>query len=187
MSSIEERILVGAALYKIATGADEDGEAVKIVIAYGSKLKKSLPFEVGFSSYDKSNGSPVSAHTQEHGQVTIRDEREKNIEKSFGVHKERIGLYRLWKDREGLLRFHHFWKSDMTTSNGGKKPPEFAIGYNKKSLAMKYIGVLCEKKISFHLWPVEFSVELDYFKPIYDTKKIPLSVGDISFRFRIVM
>jgi hypothetical protein len=77
----------------------------------------------------------TTAHTPEHGNVTIKTEsedREKNIQ--FGYSKERIGYYKVWKEFEGKINFQFFWKSDTTTEGTSTPPPLYTLTYNEKTL-----------------------------------------------------
>jgi hypothetical protein len=113
----------------------------------------------------------VSGHTPEFGDVTIKDEsREEQIEKSFGVYKDRVGYYRLWKDSDGTLRFHHFWKSGITTQSVFKAgPEEYYLGYDTRSLEPLYLGLLQRKiLLRFWLWK-KIEISREYLEPIYGT------------------
>ncbi len=126
-----KRMAVNAAMEKLVARADEDGEAARVVVEYGSKLKKSSRVQVEYASSTKSSGDEVSGYSPGQGEITIKDkEREEEKEWAFGVHKDRVGYFRLWKEEEGQLQFHHFWKSGITTKPiDDEGPEEYHLGY----------------------------------------------------------
>ena len=169
MTSSEERMAVNAAIEKLIAREDGDGEAARIVVNYGSKLKKTGDISIEWAKNKKSSGGEVSGYSPQHGEITVKDEeREEQKKWEFGIHKDRIGHYRLWKGEEGQLRFQHFWKSSLTTRPiEGKGPEIYFLGYDPASLEPKYLGVLREK-ITFTFWFI-YTVEIvhPYLEPVY--------------------
>lgn len=178
-----QRMAVNAAIEKLIARADDDGEAARVVVAYGSRLKKSGPVSIEYASITKSSGDEVSGYSPGHGDISIKDnEREERKEWAFGVHKDRVGHFRLWKEKEGLLQFHHFWKSDTTTQSvDGEAPEEYHLGYDPFSLEPKYLGV-CRKRIVATFWfGLSVKISREFLEEIYG-KVPPLFVFSIAFR-----
>lgn len=178
---------VNTAIEKLIARADDDGQAAEIVIRYGSKLKQSGLFEVQTSIKSNSSGNSVSGYSPGHGEVTVQDsEREKHIEKNFGVYKDRIGHYRLWKTAEGGLRFHHFWKSDMTTMGiDGKEPQEFYLGYDQRSLALTYLGLRHKHPLALRIGKFTLVFMTYHLERIYGPKEVPI-LWHLGFEIRYV-
>jgi hypothetical protein len=163
MTPNSERMAVNAAIERLITRVDEDSEAARIIVSYGSKLKKSGSIQMEANSSTKSSGSEVSGYSPVQGEITIKDkEHEEQKEWSFGVHKDRVGYFRLWKEGEGLLKFHHFWKSSITTKSiDDDGPEEYHLGYDVVSFDPKYLGVR-RKRVVFTLW-LGITLEISHF------------------------
>ena len=176
MPSNPERMAVNAAIERLIAQTDEDGEAARTVIAYGAKLKRSKAIQIRYSSDAQSGGDSVSGYSPGHGDISIEDkERSEHKEWSFGVYKDRIGHYRLWKESEGLLKFHHFWKSDITTkAPDDAGPDQFHLGYDQASQELRYLGVLRQRVLcQLHLGLTVKIVWL-YLERIYGTARMPM-------------
>ncbi|MEJ0053450.1 MAG: hypothetical protein WDN10_01840 [bacterium] len=176
MTSNTERMAVNAALEKIIARIDENREAARRVVKYGSGLKESKRIQMKYRSRTRSSGEDVSGYSPGQGEVTIKDaERQEEKEWEGGVNKDRIGHFRLWKEEEGELRFHHFWKSGITTrSIGGERPDEYCLGYDPVSLEPTYLG-LNREKLVFTLWlGIWMDISRFYLEAIYG--KVPKKV-----------
>jgi hypothetical protein len=179
MTSNVARMAVNAAIEKLITQTDEDGESARTVIQYGSKLKKSGRVQLEYSSNTKSSGEEVSGYSPGQGEITIKDkERDEQKEWAFGVNKDRIGYFRLWKEEEGLLQFHHFWKSSITTKPiDDEGPDEYHLGYDSHSLEPKYLGIK-RKRIVLTLWfGITLEISRFYLEQVYGTVPKILGIG----------
>lgn len=171
MTSAMDRMVVNAAIEKLITQTDDDGEGAKAVIAYGSRLKEQARVSFEYSSHTTTNGEEITGHSPDHSNLTIQDkEREKHIERTFGFTKERIGYFRLWKAHEGVLCFHHFWKSSFSTQpDQTGRPDEYILGYSEKSLTLQYLGIKRQKiTFSFGFW-ITIQFFQNYLEPVYGT------------------
>lgn len=171
MTPNEERMAVNAAIEKLIAHDDADGEAARVVIRYGSKLKQSGNIQIERIKNKKSSDGEVSGYSPQHGEITVKDEeREERVEWASGIYKDRIGHYRLWKGSEKRLQFQHFWKSSLTTQPiDGKGPDIYFLGFDPASLEPTYLGVLREK-ITLTFWLI-YTVEIihPYLEAIYGT------------------
>ena len=169
MTPNEERMAVNAAIEKLIAKADEDGEAARVVVSYGSKLKASEKIQIESVTNQKSSGGEVSGYSPQHGEITVKDEkREERKEWTRGVYKDRIGHYRLWKEDDGLLKFHHFWKSGLTTKSPDSEDPEtYHLGYDIATLEPKYLGIR-RKRITAKFWLLcTVEIARPYLEPVY--------------------
>lgn len=165
------RMEVNAAIERVIAGSDEMVESLRIIISYGHKLKKNT-FGFEYTSNQTSGGS-VSGYAEGVGNVGVdEDEREEVVEHSWGLSKERVGFYKLWKDASGRLVFQYFWRSDVSTQVSGEIPDEYYLAYNEKTLEPLYLGVLRDKVV-FPLW-IGLYFFLTYLKPIYGVIKDPI-------------
>lgn len=160
---------VNAAIEMLIARADDDGDAARVVIEYGSKLSGSGKFQIEVTSHTKSSGNKVTGVTPGQGNVTIENkEREKHTEWAHGVHKDRIGKFRLWKEVDGVLKFHHFWKSSITTaSSTTEQPDEYSLGYDPTTLEPRYLGVMRRRLLSTFWFIFRIRVIELYLEPIY--------------------
>ncbi len=179
MTEAMDRVIVNAAIEKLITRTDDDGEAAKVVIAYGSNLNGPAHFNFEFSSHTTTDGGEVTGHSPGYGNISIKDkEREKHIEKTIGFTKERIGYYRLWKEQDGVLLFHHFWKSSRSTQpNKSERPDEYVLGYDEKTLKLRYLGIKRERVLTSFGFGIKFQTFQDYLEEIYGTVPKPSGRG----------
>lgn len=142
MHSVVDKLMLNAAIERLIAREDDDCSAMRTVIAYGSKLSRGNHASFEGSLDLKSSGDAVSGHTAEQGNVTIEDkDKEVHKECAFGIRKERIGHFKIWKEREGLIMFHHFWKSDIATQVEKEDMPEvYHLGYDEKTFEPEYFG-----------------------------------------------
>lgn len=161
-----DRMAVNAALEKLIAREDADGDAAKIVIAYGAKLRCSSRVQVEIATHTKSSGDAVSGHAPGQGDVTVTDkEKDEYKEWMYGSHKDRVGKYRLWKQVEGILYFHHFWKSSIATQGDeDEMPDQYQLEYDPDTLEPKSFGVQREKSV-FSLGFLR--IVRTYIEPIY--------------------
>ena len=170
MTDNSERMAVNAAIEKLIAQDDEDGEAARVVIEYGDSLQTSGRIQISRSRHTKSSGSEVSGYSPGHGKVTVKDEgKEEHTEWDFGVHKDRVGYFRLWKEQNGLLRFHHFWKSGITTASMTQLPDVYHLGYEPESLEPNYLGIERKSTILKFWLGVTIEVHKTYLEPLYGT------------------
>lgn len=136
-----DKMLVNSALDRLVAQQDPDGSAAQIVIDYASQLQSSaqLSFERN-STRTKDNGS-ITGYAAGHGNLSIKDRETEERNISIGVHKDRIGHYKVWKVGEGIILFHHFWKSDLTTKGEDDSVKEYILCYNTNDRSPKSFGV----------------------------------------------
>lgn len=173
MPSAQERMVVNAAIEQLIARNDDCDNAARIVIAYGSKLRCSKSFIFEYNTKANNSKESTSGYSPGHGEVTVQnEEREKHLEGGFGIYKDRVGHYRLWKDSEGLIKFHHFWKSGITTKNPEDDgPDEYHLGYDPKSTEPRYFGV-ARRQIIFSVWlGLTFKITRGYLDVIHGTLK----------------
>ncbi len=84
-------------------------------------------------------GASMTGHTDEVGNVTIKDQEVKQTIK--GEKREdfaRVGYYKIKHERSGnafLITWHNFWASDPTTMSSTKTPlPLFGVAYETTNL-----------------------------------------------------
>ena len=75
-------------------------------------------------------GSTVSGQTPEHGTVKVEDEKTERREFEKGVIQERVGFYKLTRQKN-LLVISHFWKSDLGTQSETELAPEWALALDR--------------------------------------------------------
>lgn len=172
MANRPSRMEVNAAIEKLIARSEDSRAAAQIVIQYGDGLRTSARFQVEASSSKTSRGPKVFGYSPGHGNVTIEDkEKEETQEFVFGVYKDRVGHYRLWKVGQGLLSFHHFWKSGLTTrGSSGSDPDVYRLGYDQQSLLFTFLGIE-RARIIFNLGFLQ--IHFRYLEPILGTIRDP--------------
>jgi len=181
-----DRLALNAAIECLIAGERDAQEAARIVIEYGCKLKKSSPINrEAYYGGGSSDGSSISGYTPEHGQITFKDERPGELKvTSFGIHKERVGHYRVWKRRKGVLCLHYFWGADIITrSSRGEDVAVYWLAYDPKSLASRYFAVECKKILFSWKFVGRHEIIKYYLQRFSGMGKLPMltDIGWISF------
>jgi len=135
---INRLIATNQAIAELIAREGDDESNARIVIAFGHPLPVSKPVEAALAHH--SEGSSIKGSSPGIGEVEI-EEGEKKREYSYGTEKGRVGNYRLWKPEQGVICFHHFWASDLTTAADEKSlPPTYYLGYNPKTMDLTFFG-----------------------------------------------
>lgn len=140
----DDRMAINAAINGLLTDPN-DVEAANAVIQFASRLPKTKLIS-GESVSGSRNSNTTTAHTPEHGNVTIKtnsDEEERAS--SFGYTKERVGYYKVWREKETEINFQYFWKSDTSTEGISTPPPIYVLTYKEKTL--EYVDLEVEGRV----------------------------------------
>lgn len=159
---------VNAAIEQLLADTDNWEEPAQEIIDNCNHISRDLPLVFWRSSHIKSDGDVITGQASGQGNVTIRDKpKDEYKEFVFGRSYERVGYFKVWKERNGNLGIRHWWKSDFETkSPDDHGPPEYCLGFDEKTLRPKYFCVVRELLI-FRFLGLNFSRE--YLEPIYGT------------------
>jgi hypothetical protein len=151
------RMAVNAAIEKLIARSEDSEAAARTVIEYGDGMRIAGPVQAEATITTKRHRGSISGYSPGHGNVTIKnDEESKDQEFTFGVYKDRVGYYRIWKQAQGLLCFHRFWKSGLVTRGPEEKGPDvYRLAYSPKSLQPKYLAIV-RSKIILNLGLIKF-------------------------------
>lgn len=162
-----ERLALNNALAKLTEGWDE--KSARIVIDFGNKIPGMST--ITYQRFEKSqNDKSISGFTKECGNITVKGScPEEVIEKTYGIKQERIGHFKLHKQREGVLIFHNFWASDIFTKSENRGYPlKYVLEYDIKTLTPLALSVM-EKKELYTFFIITRLVEIPI--PIYGNPK----------------
>lgn len=155
MSDQPSRMEVGAAIEALLEGHYEK-EYAKTLIRFGHSLPVRSRFfmELLWRKSGDDGTTDVIGHTNEYGDVSfeVKNE-ERSGEVSFGVHKERVGYYKIWRERKDLLEFHHFWKSDLATvGEPSSEPTHYRLCWDPATLEPVYFGEIASRVVWSFGW-----------------------------------
>ena len=154
------RMEAGAAMERLIARDENWRDAARVLIAYGNTLKIEGTFLAEGNMPRIGGGGSITGYVAGHGDVRIEDQNEGEAKKfSIGVKKDRVGHYRLWKVKEGVLAFHHFWKSTITTQgDDDTKPEECRLFYDTKSLEPICLCLLRERLFETTRWYIGYLI-----------------------------
>jgi hypothetical protein len=93
-----------------------------------------------------------------HGNMNLAEGGEGSTEYAYGIHKKRIGDFKLWRLRRTIF-FHDFWKSDISTVVT-ENPEVIQYGIKcTRNFAFKKFGYY-ETKTIFSYFGISFSYEV---------------------------
>ena len=113
---------------RLVDSLGHDAEARDAVVAFGLWMKESASFEVQGKIITP--GGKISGQTPQHGNIEIKDDREKTKDFSHGVTRERIGYYKLWKQKlrkRTWIFISDFWKADEGTQSETEMARQWAL------------------------------------------------------------
>ncbi len=161
------KFVVNAAIWAMLNEDDVE-ENARTVIQYGDALKVTSAVSLTFINSTRDDNDSITGETG-HGQVQIQDDSNQHepIVHEFGIKKERIGHFKMWKDGKYQIRFHHFWKSDPETQGNDEEPVEYLIQYND-NLELTFFGQ--REQTEWRLWFL--AITHAKFVPLYGTGRV---------------
>lgn len=133
---------VNAAIEKLIAQDDPNGDAAQVVIEYMHHHKPEAPIALEYRTEETRSGGSTTGYAAGHGNVSIDDNETKVQSGSFGIHKDRVGHYKIWKKADDIICFHHFWKSDVITRVDITSQKEYVLCYNTSDLSPKSFGMI---------------------------------------------
>ena len=109
-----DRIELNGQIERLIDSDGHDEEARRAIVDFGLSIQGSSSFQ--FKGLYQKPGGTVSGQTPQHGQVEVKDEHPETREFSSGSVLERVGYYKIWRQRE-WIHIAHFWKSEIETSS----------------------------------------------------------------------
>jgi hypothetical protein len=128
-----DRLELNAYIERLIDSRGHDEEARGVLAEFAANLDPGSPVQM-LGAIVKP-GSSVSGQTPEHGTVKVEDEKEERREFEKGVVQERVGLYKLMRQKN-LLVISHFWKADLGTQSETEPAPEWALALDRAGWPM---------------------------------------------------
>lgn len=148
---------INASLWNLVEGKDVK-ESAKVIISYAALLPPSNRYVMEGSS--RMNHHERYTGQTDQGNFSFEEEKEKSKEFSYGLNKERIGHFRLWRVNN-LIFFHHFWASALETSVDETYVKIYGISYDVENLELDGFG----RVRKFTTWKLTlFNLELKLLK-----------------------
>lgn len=178
---VYSRMAVNSAIERLINQDDESGESARIVISFGSTLRKAGFVTADIHTHNKKDKTGMKGYSPGWGNVSVSENEEEPevAERNIGYTKERVGWYRLWKSSDGVLRFHHFWKSSLVTRSGAEEAlDEYCLVYDLQTLEPIFFAIK-RKVVSLRIGFLYFYYS--YLEPIYGEIKKPSKFRTIGF------
>ncbi len=137
-----EKLQLNACMLRLSKEWDTES-AHKVVRAFHNLPAIKLPHVVNISAETKTDiGSIISGHTNEAGNVTIKDDKPKTKITVKGEKEEeyaRVGVFKIkrfghTKTNVAEIQFWYFWASDPETMSEDVSQPTFLIEYDPNNL-----------------------------------------------------
>lgn len=150
---------MNAALWSLTKGQDVPASAQVVV-----DCTRQFPVQRTFLTAShvalpsKDDSTSFTGHT-EHGDVTIKDATPPGSipeEKTYGMKKERLGHFRIWRTAHEVY-FHHFWASDEMTQAWIDHPPtEYVIRVSKSGTHAVKFGYVEDRRFRLGFLEISF-------------------------------
>lgn len=167
------RFEVNAAIEQLLAGTESWEEHARVIIRNCHELHPKKMVGLSIGSLPGKDEESITGHSPGVGNVTVKDEQKKEREGvEFGIYRERIGYFKVWRQRGTEIGLKYWWKADLETQNPDEpeQTPEYYLGYDKETLQPKYFGVEREKKVMRFLMGTLYRV---YLEPMYGEVKYP--------------
>lgn len=155
-----DRIELNGCIEKLIDSKGHDAEARRAIVEFALGMKGSSPFQM--QGIIQRPGGSISGQTPQHGQVQVEDERPETKEFSAGSVQERVGYYKVWRQKE-WIHISHFWKANETTTSEVEDAQQWVLVLNKENQpewfgerGMKHLYTLRMTKVL----TIEFSREM---------------------------
>jgi hypothetical protein len=123
-----DRLELNAHIERLIESKGADAEAREVLAEFGWAMKEGSPIQMLGTIVRP--GDTVSGQTPEHGSVQVEDGREQRKEFERGVVEERVGYYKLSRQKDWLV-ISHFWKAGPGTESETELAPEWALALDK--------------------------------------------------------
>lgn len=127
-----DRIELNTFIERLIDSNGGDAEARAAVLEFALAMKGSSNLQI--RGVVQTPGSGFSGQTPQHGQVKVDDDRPETKEFSSGSVQERIGYYKIWRQKD-WIHISHFWKSDVDTMSETEVSRQWVLALNKQNQA----------------------------------------------------
>ena len=153
------RIELNGMIERLIDSNGHDAEARDTIVEFAMQMKGSSAFQ--FKGLYQKPGGTISGQT-EHGQMEIKDDKPETKEFSSGSVQERVGYFKLWRQKE-WIHISHFWKSEIETASENEITQQWVLALDKNNAAEWFgergIKPLFSLKLTKFL-TIEFSREM---------------------------
>jgi hypothetical protein len=143
-----QKLELNACIEKLVDSKGHDPEARNVVAEFGRSIRQGSP--MSFSAAVTKSGDSVLGHTPEHGTILAGDDRPETKEYSRGEIVERVGYYKVWRQRRWIC-MSHFWKSTPGTESETELAQEWALAVDKKGTPEWFGERARQRMFSFRL------------------------------------
>lgn len=128
--SVMDKFELNTLIERLIDSNGHDAEARAAVLDFALKMKGSSNLQI--RGIVQKPGSGFSGQTPQHGQVSVDDDRPETKEFSSGAVQERIGYYKIWRQKD-WIHISHFWKAETETMSETETSQQWVLALDKKS------------------------------------------------------
>lgn len=125
-----DRIELNGHIERLIDSNGHDAGARDAILSFALGMKGSSPFQ--FRGIYQKPGGKVSGQTPQHGQVEVEDERPETKEFSSGAVLERVGYYKIWRQKD-WIQISHFWKAELETASEVEMARQWVLALDKRN------------------------------------------------------
>jgi hypothetical protein len=123
-----DRIELNGYIERLIDSNGQDAEARKAVVDFALGMQGSSPIQLR-GILQKPGGS-FTGQTPEHGNIKVDDDKTETKEFSHGSVLERVGYYKIWRQKD-WIHISHFWKSEAETMSETEQSQQWVLALNK--------------------------------------------------------
>lgn len=160
-----DRITLNGYIERLIDSDGHDAEARAAVLAFALEMKESSPVQM--NALIEKPGSSFTGQTPEHGNVKVDDDKKETKEYSAGSVLERVGYYKIWRQKE-WVHISHFWKAEVTTESETEQTQQWVLAYHKTTLEAEWFG---ERGIK-HLYTLKLTrmLNIDFNREMFEER-----------------
>lgn len=130
---VMDRIELNGHIERLIDSNGHDGEARQAVLDFALGIRGSSSLQV--RGLIQKPGSTITGQTPEHGEVKVEDERAETKEFTAGAILERVGFYKIWRQKD-WIHISHFWKAEAETASETEAAQQWVLALGKDNQAV---------------------------------------------------
>jgi hypothetical protein len=123
-----DRISLNGFIERLIDSSGSDQEAREAIVEFANSMKGSSHLQ--FRGLIQKPGGTFTGQTPEHGSVQVDDDKPETKEFSRGTVQERVGYYKVWKQKD-WVHISHFWKSDVETASDAEMSQQWVLALDR--------------------------------------------------------
>jgi len=125
-----DRFELNGFIERLIDSNGHDAEARNAVLEFALGIQGSSPIQL--RGIVQKPGGSFTGQTPEHGAVKVDDGKPETKEFSHGSVLERVGYYKVWRQKD-WVHISHFWKAEAETMSEAEQSQQWVLALSKSN------------------------------------------------------